>query len=62
METRLLNTFISKNVTKLAKTILKSPYKFLLDTILLATLIRPVHFIWAVKFLATFNLEINILL
>ena len=53
METRLYNIFKSKNTTRLAKPILKSSYKVLLETILFVTLRRPVHFVWVIEFLAT---------
>ena len=62
METRLYNIFKSKNATKLARPILKSSYKVLLETILSVTLRQPVHFLRTVEFLATFNLQINITL
>ena len=62
METRLYNIFKSKNATKLARPILKSSYKVLLEAILSVTLRQPVHFLQTVEFLATFNLQINITL
>ena len=62
METRLYNIFKSKNATKLARPILESSYKVLLETILSVTIRQPVHFLQRVGFLATFNLQINITL
>ena len=62
METRLYNICKSKNATKLARPILLSSYKVLLEKILSVTLRQPVHFLRAVEFLATFNLQINITL
>ena len=56
METRLYNIFKSKNATKLTKNIIESPYKVLLDEIWFNTINRPVHFLWAVELLTTFNL------
>ena len=57
METRLYNIFKRKIATKLAKSILKSSIRnnFIYD-------LKPVHFLWTVKFLAAFNLQINITL
>ena len=60
METRLYRIFKSKKATNWTKSILESSYKFLLGTILFVTLKRPVHFLWAIEFLATFNLKIDI--
>ena len=56
METRLYNNFKSKNAMKLAKPIIESSYKVLLDKTLFVTIKRAVHFLWAVEFLTTFNL------
>ena len=58
MERRLYNIFKSKNATKLAKPILESLYKFILGIILFVNLKRPVHLLWAVKFLTTFKFNI----
>ena len=55
METRLYNIFKSKNATKLTKPIIESSYKVQLDKILFVTIKRPVHFLWAVESLTTFN-------
>ena len=60
METRLHNIFKIEYVSNLTKFILESSYKFLLGTILLVTLKQPPYFLWAVKFLATFKLQIDI--
>ena len=60
METRLYHIFKSKKATNWTKSILESSYKFLLGTILFVTLKRPVYFLWAIEFLATFNLKIDI--
>ena len=62
MDTRLYNIFKSENATKLARPILKSSYKVLLETILSMTLNQPVHFLRTVEFSAAFNLQINITL
>ena len=62
MDTRLYNTFKSKNATNLARPILKSPYKVLLEKVLSVTLKQAVHFLRAVEFLGTFNLQIDITL
>ena len=62
METRLYNIFKSINASKLAKPILKSSNKVPLETILFMVLRRPVHFFWAVEFLATFKLQIDVTL
>ena len=59
METRLYNIFKSKNVTKLTNSIVESSYNFLLDTFK-TDLKLLAHFLWAVKLLATFNLQIDI--
>ena len=56
METRLYNIFKSKNATKLTKPIIESSYKVQLDKVLFATIKRPLHFLWVVEFLTTFNL------
>ena len=60
METRLYNTFKSKNATKMTKPIIESSYKVLLGKILFVTIKRPVDFLWAVEFLTAFNLYIDI--
>ena len=62
MDTRLYNTFKSKNATNLARPILKSSYKVLLGKVLSVTLKQGVHFLGAVEFLGTFNLQIDITL
>ena len=62
METKLYNILEIKNAAKLARPILKSSYKVLLETILSVTLRQPVHFLRAVEFLATLNLQIDITL
>ena len=62
METRLYNIFKRQNATKLARPILKSSHKVLLETILSVTLRQPVHLLRTVEFLATLNLQINITL
>ena len=54
--TRLYNIFKSKNAMKLTKPLIESSYKVLLDKILFVTIKQPVSFLWAVEFLATFNL------
>ena len=56
METRLYNIFKRKNDTKLTKPIIESSYEVLLDKILFVTIKHPVHFLWAVELLTTFNL------
>ena len=43
---------------KLTKLILESSYKLLLKAVLFVTVEEPVHFLWAVKVLATFNFQI----
>ena len=62
MDTRLYNIFKSENATKLARPILKSSYKVLLETILFMTCDPACAFLRTVEFLATFNLQINITL
>ena len=62
METRLHNIFKSENVTNLTILILESSYKVLLEVVLFVTLKRSAHFLLAVEFLATFNLQIDIIL
>ena len=56
METRLYNIFKSKNATKLTKPIIESSYEVLLNKVLFVTIKRPVHSLWAVEFLTTFNI------
>ena len=56
IETRLCNIFKSKNARKLTKLIIESSYKVLLDSILFVSINSPLHFLWVVEFLTTFNL------
>ena len=60
MKTRLDNVFKSRNASKLAKPILKSSYKALSETILFAALRQHMRFLWAVRLLAIFKLQIDI--
>ena len=60
MKTRLCNIFKSENAAKLTKPNIESSHRVLLDKILFVTIKRPVHFLWAVEFLTTFNLQIDI--
>ena len=60
METRLYNIFKSRSATKLTKSVIESSYKILLDKNLFVTIKRPVHFLLAVEFLTTFDLQIGI--
>ena len=62
METRLYNISKLKKATKFAKRILKGSYKVLSETILFVALRRLMVFLWAVEFLATLNLQIDITL
>ena len=52
----MYNIFKSKNATKLTKTIIESSYKVLLDKSSFVTVKQSMPFLWAVEFLATFNL------
>ena len=47
---------------RLTKLILESSYKILLEVILFVTVEQPVHFLWVVEFLATFNLQTDMTL
>ena len=58
----IANIFKSKDFTKLNKPILESSYKVLLEEILFVTLKQFLRFLWSLKFLATFNLQIVITL
>ena len=56
MKTTLHNIFKSKIDTKLTNPIKENSYKVLLDKILFVTIKRPVHFLWTIQLLTTFNL------
>ena len=62
METRLSNIFKTTNVMNFTKPILKSSYRVLQVTSKWEILKQPVHFLKAVKFSSTFDIQIDITL
>ena len=56
MEARLYNIFKIKNSAKMTKRIIESSYKVLLGKTLFVNIKQPVHFLWVVEFLTTFDL------
>ena len=62
MEARLSNIFKTTNFTNFTMPILKSSYRVLQVTSKWKTLKQSVYFLQAVKFLSTFDIQIDITL